>query len=183
VATQQKLDPAQAGSARPLEAYIDDAHKLPPDEFQARYGEGFLLLTAAGLTVPSGPCSTDVKLFDEDGSAHTANVSTLVYPVRRTERSVVHLLTLGRATNNDVVVRDVSISRFHAFVKRGDDEEFLLQDAGSTNGTAVNGAAVSARGNGPPTALKAGDTVRLGQVEFTFVDTAALRQFVLKALG
>ena len=40
-----------------------------------------------------------------------------------------------------------------------------------------------ARGAGPPTPLKPGDTVRLGQVEFTFTDAAALREFALQAGG
>ena len=50
-----------------------------------------------------------------------------------------------------------------------------MQDAGSTNGTTVNGHAVPRQGHGPPTELSSGDDVRLGQVELTFLDSDALR--------
>lgn len=172
------------GTALLLESLVDDARRLSPEEFELRHGGAFLLLTAAALTAPTGPCTTEVKLLDDDEShAHTANVSVLVYPVRRSEQSVVHLVTVGRAGNNDVVVRDVSVSRFHAFLKRADTGEFMLQDAGSTNGSSVNGRPVPARGQGPAAVLRPGDNVRLGQVDLTFVDAKGLREFVRKAAG
>ena len=104
----------------------------------------------------------------------------LVFPVRRGEKSLTHLVTLGRTTNNDIVVSDISVSRFHAFMKEGPNGDYQVLDGGSTNGTTVNGAFVASRGAGGPTTLKAGDNLRLGQVEFTFVDAEALRNFALE---
>ena len=92
-------------------------------------------------------------------------------------------MTIGRESTHDIVIPDPSVSRFHAFAKQGADGEFLLQDAGSTNGTTVNGASVPARGAGSPTRLKPGDTVRLGQLDSTFADARGLREFVLQAGG
>ena len=86
-------------------------------------------------------------------------------------------------SNNDVVVRDTSVSRFHAYVKPGESGGLLIQDAGSTNGTVVNGQSVPARGNGPAVELKPGDDVRIGQVDFTFIDAEGLRSFALRAGG
>ena len=102
---------------------------------------------------------------------------------RASEHAKVPLMTVGRTSNNDVVVRDTSVSRFHAYVKPADAGTLLIQDAGSTNGTLVNGNSVPARDNGPPIELKPGDDVRIGQVDFTFLDAAALRSFVLQAGG
>jgi pSer/pThr/pTyr-binding forkhead associated (FHA) protein len=68
----------------------------------------------------------------------------------------------------------------HAMLKRGEDGVFLILDAGSSNGTTVNGISVLARGQGPPSQLKPGDNVRLGRVECTFIDAAALRDFVIQ---
>lgn len=169
------------GSALPMEAYLDDARSLDPEAFAARHGAAFLLLTATGLSQPADTSSTRLQLLeDEDGaSAHTADLAILVYPVR----SAVHIATLGRSPTNDVVIPDPSISRLHAFVKRTETGGFLVLDAGSTNGTMVNGASVLARGHGPATPLKAGDSVRLGQVQFTFVDARGLREFVLQSAG
>jgi hypothetical protein len=183
-ADAQGKDAGRSGTALLLETLVDDAQRLSAEEFELRHGGAFLLLTAASLSAPAGPCTTELKLLeDEESRTHTANLSVLVYPIRRSAHSLVHLVTVGRATNNDVVVRDVSVSRFHAFLKRADGGEFLIQDAGSTNGTSVNGRPVPARGNGPPQALRPGDDVRLGQVDLTFVDARGLREFAQKAAG
>ena len=169
---------ADYGSALPLEAFLEDAQALAPKEFESHHGSGFLLLTATKLTAPKDSYSTDVQLLseEEDGSAHTGSLSTLVFPVR----SAVHIVTVGRAVGNDVVIPDPSVSRTHALLKRGENGVFLILDASSSNGTTVNGISVLARGHGPPSELKPGDNVRLGRVEFTFVDARSLQEFVLK---
>ena len=169
---------AQLGSAVPLEAYLEDARNLSPAEFESRHGSGFFLLAATRLSSPRDSYSTDVQLLidEDDGSEHTGSLSTLVYPLR----SAVHIVTVGRTSKNDVVVTDPSVSRVHALLKRDENGVFLMLDAGSSNGTTVNGTSVLTRGNGPPSQLKPGDNVRLGRVEFTFTDAAALRDFVIQ---
>jgi hypothetical protein len=165
-------------SARPLQAFVEDAWRLAPPEFEASHGSGFLLLTAAGPKLPKGSAATEVSLFgEEDPCAHTADLSVLVYALRPGREPAGHLLTIGRAPNNDVVIPDRGISRLHAIVKRDSGGGFLLLDAGSTNGTTVNGLAVPVKDRGPATALRPGATVRLGQLDFTFVDAAGLRAF------
>jgi hypothetical protein len=171
------------GTALTVEELYDDA-KLGPEEFEARYGDGFLLVTAAGLEDQKGT-TTQLLLdgIDEDPAEHTAGLAVVVYPLRQRDILGGHLVTLGRESTHDIVIPDPSISRFHAFAKQGAEGEFLLQDAGSTNGTTVNGASVPARGAGPPARLKPGDTVRLGQLESTFTDARALQAFILQAGG
>jgi len=168
----------QFGSALPLEALLEDARSLSPAAFETRHGSGFLLLTATRLASPKATYSTDVQLVgDEDGrSEDTGSLSILVYPVR----FATHIATVGRASANDVVIPDPSVSRVHALLKRGENGVFLMRDAGSSNGTTVNGVSVLPRGQGMPTELKPGDSVRLGRVEFTFVDAPAMRDYVLQ---
>jgi hypothetical protein len=171
------------GSGVPIRELRDDARALARPEFEERHGRAFLLLSAADLSTPR-PTITEVRL-DGDSRAparmeSTANLSLVVYPLRRNNRSASHLITLGRAPDNDVVVPDVSISRFHAFVKQGASGRWLMQDAGSTNGTTVNGSSVPRQGHGPATELSPGDDVRLGQVELTFLDSEALLSFAVR---
>ena len=90
------------------------------------------------------------------------------------------VITVGRGHSNDLVINDFSVSRFHAFVKEGGPGHWLLQDAGSTNGSTVNGRSVPRQGHGPSTELSSGDDVRLGQVELTFLDSEALVSFALR---
>jgi hypothetical protein len=64
-------------------------------------------------------------------------------------------VTVGRATDNDVVLRDERVSRHHGRVtaRRG---TLVYLDLGSTNGSEVNGARVT------EVVLGAGDVIRLG---------------------
>lgn len=177
-----ETSPSSRGSGVPLRDLRPDAVSLSPEAFVDRHGEAFLLLTAAGLTLPRGPSSTEVKLDDDDAPSPetTASLALIAYPVRQTGRSPGHLITAGRASNNDVVIPDLSISRFHAYLKDQGGGRFVLQDAGSTNGTTLNGRSVPQQGHGAPCELKAGDTVRFGQVELTWLDAETLRDFVVK---
>jgi len=169
------------GSGLPIRGLQADARALSSQDFEERHGNAFLLLTAANLARPQGPASTEVQLigFDDGPAVATASLSLVAFPVVRTGRSVGHLVTIGRATNNDVSIPDLSISRFHAFLKVGDNVSWQLQDAGSTNGTTVNGLSVPQQGHGTAVSLKSGDNVRLGQVELTFLSADELRDFAL----
>jgi hypothetical protein len=166
------------GTALPLEAFLEDAQNLSAEDFESSHGSGFLLLTATRIGSPKDSYSTDVQLLsdDDDASAHTGSLSTLVFPLR----SALHIVTVGRASGNDVVIPDPSVSRRHALLKRSERGVFLMVDAGSSNGTTVNGQSVLARGHGPPSQLKTGDDVHLGRVACTFVDAPALRDFVIQ---
>ncbi|MBA2269522.1 MAG: FHA domain-containing protein [Chthoniobacterales bacterium] len=71
------------------------------------------------------------------------------------------LVTLGRSPENMIQLDDPSVSGKHAQLQLvGDDVQ--LTDLGSTNGTTVNDAAITAA------LLRAGDRVRFGKVEACF---------------
>lgn len=73
-------------------------------------------------------------------------------------------LILGREPLNDIPLKDPEVSRRHARLTPQDDS-FLIEDLGSTNGTFVNGRRVAT-----PTLLKHGDVVDLGEtVSLIFV--------------
>jgi predicted component of type VI protein secretion system len=88
---------------------------------------------------------------------------TLIRPGRgqpkRIERQTVHI---GRNTDNEFVVPDKRVSRFHAEI-RCENGQFYLYDLGSTNGVLVNGARATR-----PTPLKNNDVVTVGSHEFVF---------------
>jgi len=71
-------------------------------------------------------------------------------------------LTIGRSAGNDLVLADPEVSRRHTRILRRADG-FAVEDAGSTNGTFVNGQRISHL-----TLLQDGDTIDLG-------DTVRLR--------
>lgn len=64
--------------------------------------------------------------------------------------------TLGRKSDNDIVISDQSASRLHAEIECSD--QLVIRDVGSTNGTFVNRERL-----GGPTVLNPGDQIRIGQ--------------------
>lgn len=70
-------------------------------------------------------------------------------------------MTMGRDPDCDVFLNDVTVSREHARVfRKGVD--YVIEDAGSLNGTYVNGVRVDAA------PLHAGDVVQIGMFQMVF---------------
>ncbi len=72
-------------------------------------------------------------------------------------------LRIGRMRENDVVVNNLAVSRFHATLRREGDA-LVLEDLGSENGTLVNGERIS--GSVP---VGADDVIQLGKYELRVV--------------
>ena len=171
-------------SGLPIEWFREDAERLSADEFESRHASAFLLLSATSLKQPKSGSATEVNLLDlgeaDEAGERTAGLSVQVFPIRAATNSLTHLVTVGRTPRNDLTIPDISVSRFHAFFRRTPDDRIQLHDAGSSNGTTVNGLSVCTKETGPPTDLETGDNVRFGQIDVTFLNAEALRSFVLK---
>lgn len=62
-----------------------------------------------------------------------------VYPVAKSERnSFTNMITIGRTQNNDVVLEESSVSKFHAYLQQKEGR-WHLSDAGSRFGCTVDG--------------------------------------------
>jgi len=164
-----------------LEELRPAANQLSAQEFEEQYGSAFLLLSSTGFKQSKSATSTEVLLLDgEEAGERTAGVSVRVIPIRVSKNSLTHLITVGRTAKNDVIISDISVSRFHAFFKLRPAGGFALQDAGSSNGTLVNGTSVCTKQTGPPTNVKSGDNIRFGQVDVTFLEVDAMRSYLAK---
>ncbi|MEB3983074.1 ATP-binding cassette domain-containing protein [Mycobacterium sp. 663a-19] len=78
-------------------------------------------------------------------------------------------ITIGRATDNDIVIQDVLASRHHAFLTPtplGTE----IRDAHSVNGTFVNGVRVGSA------VLTQGDVVTIGNVDLVFTGDTLMRR-------
>lgn len=72
------------------------------------------------------------------------------------EMKLASSASIGRSSDNTIYIDEPSVARYHAMIElRGGD--FWLNDLGSTNGTILNGVAVTAA-----QPLKSGDTISLG---------------------
>jgi pSer/pThr/pTyr-binding forkhead associated (FHA) protein len=69
---------------------------------------------------------------------------------------------IGRRSDCAILINDPSVSRLHAWL-RGGPTEFVIEDAGSSNGTWVNGVRLIG-----PRPLAERDVVRIGKAAFVF---------------
>jgi pSer/pThr/pTyr-binding forkhead associated (FHA) protein len=75
-----------------------------------------------------------------------------------------HPLKIGRARDNDLVVVNMMMSRYHVHFERAENG-WKIFDNGSTSGFLINDGL-----GGSSRVLKDGDVIRFGGIELTFVD-------------
>lgn len=161
------------------------AAKLPLNEFMQRFPHHYLITecigTTSGWNVPTeAPIHTTEITNFKAGSRGLLGVAPVVK--REGVNPYASMITLGRARNNDVAITDISVSKLHAWIRRGDngtfhEGDFSITDAGSRNGTFVNGVEVFRE----PHSLPVGAHLRLGLVEFRFVDALGLHRALRSA--
>jgi ABC-type multidrug transport system ATPase subunit len=107
------------------------------------------------------------------GGSETSNLATSMMRILRGggggAARVPGSVTIGRATDNDIVIPDVLASRHHATLVPTPDG-MAIQDNRSINGTFVNGARVDAA------LLREGDVITIGNVDLAFSGGTLLRR-------
>jgi hypothetical protein len=158
--------------------------QLGRDEFLAAAAPGALVRyraegagsdrVAAGTGGFAGPRSTPEEVMEETlphGTVDLDAVDLQVFPLaKKPGASFADRITIGRTSNNDVVIADASVSRLHAYVRR-DGNAWLIADAGSKNGSWLRGSLLEARRERP---LPSRALVKLGDVELTFYEALDL---------
>ena len=102
----------------------------------------------------------------------------LVYRVEKaTKQNAFGLgITLGRATNNDIVVDDPSVSRFHAYLQLDPHSKIWhVIDAESSTGTFVGGERLAPR---RPAPLADRSVFTVGHVELRFLAPDSFESFL-----
>ena len=106
------------------------------------------VISTAGALAARGQATAQLVLETPDGPH--------VFPLE------TNLVTIGRGLNNDLIVEDPRVSRQHAQI-RYKSRRYFIGDLGSTNGTYVNGTALTRDHT-----LRDGDVVSLGGLEMRF---------------
>jgi pSer/pThr/pTyr-binding forkhead associated (FHA) protein len=150
-------------------------------------------LPPAVLVFTPAPSSVNALQEDDDETHHQfrtlTNVSTpmlgvdepVVFSVvKNQENAFGRGITVGRTGNNDVVLDDGTVSRFHAWFQRETDGRFILTDAGSKNGSFVGGVRLTPR---RPIPVSDGTRLRFGQVEVTFYLASGFTKVLARRSG
>jgi hypothetical protein len=101
----------------------------------------------------------------------------LVLPLRKVQSTFPSMITVGRTENNDLVVADEQVSKFHAFF-RIVGERVELSDAGSRNGTFVGSRRLEARG--ASAGVNPRDKFAFGAIEFQLFDARGCWEWLRK---
>jgi hypothetical protein len=107
----------------------------------------------------------------------------VVAPLEKSKDNVFQRrVTMGRTTNNDIVLDDASVSRFHGWLQQDDGSgKWTLTDAGSKNGTWVANTRLLAK---KPVILENGTRLRVGSLELTYYTSVGFRALVQqRAIG
>jgi len=153
------------------------ARRLTRREFVA--ASPFQFLVGRMLSTPTRSEHTVGLLDDDDGSfvppsVRSRNTPTGPAPqawaIRKVAAGLPSIIRVGRAADNDVFIDHRNVSKLHAFF-RVQDDALTLADAGSRNGTWVNGELLVPKGP-PSRPLASGDVVRLAELELSFVSAS-----------
>ncbi len=95
-----------------------------------------------------------------------------VVPLRKrpADAAFSERISIGRARNNDIVLRQADVSKFHAWLECDEEGAFYLRDARSKNATTLNGQPLG-RSLEP---LRHGDDITFGSVHVVYALAAPL---------
>jgi Zn-dependent protease with chaperone function len=130
-----------------------DGHGAPKADLAKADFDDAITVTDLAEAFDENPPDPRLSLISADGR--------LAYTLRR------HITRIGRNNENDVVLDSDRVSRHHAEIlceNAPEGDAFSIVDKGSRNGIWVNKQRVK-----ESSAIKSGDAIRIGRLEFTFL--------------
>jgi pSer/pThr/pTyr-binding forkhead associated (FHA) protein len=127
----------------------------------------FLVLGTGNGNDNDQPLGFSTQVFKAPSLAPLAQQELVVLPiVKAANNPYPDRVSVGRARNCDIVIRDAGISKLHALV-RIDADAFSVGDVGSQNGTFGNGKRLLDNEAAP---LTCNDRIIFGTVAAQFMD-------------
>ncbi len=154
------------------EALSQLAHVTSRDQFAAQFAHSFLVFEQALFEQEQVGFSTQVvdPVSIKRSVARPAPTVEVQAVVKAPGNPYPDRVSIGRARNCDVVVRDASVSKLHAHFRIGGPKLELI-DIDSQNGTRVNGRPLAPH---QPTVVENGDVILFGSVTARLVDGGGL---------
>jgi hypothetical protein len=160
---------------------LDLAFKLNREQFVIKVPELVLVADDAFVKSPSMLVTAVLPTLNWEDTTVSRKIPredtptsqpppALIRLIRKVQRTFPNMITVGRTANNDVVIVDESISKFHAYFQP-QGKTLTLADAGSTNGTWVDEEQLSPEGDA--VAVRAGSRIRFARIAFTAMESGA----------
>jgi hypothetical protein len=153
--------PVETESSWGLREFAESIKGMTLDAFRERYPHPFLLIL--GHHKEEGGAFRTGQVNVAPASRAPERPASLapdrLVEIRKSGRNTfANMVSLGRSSNNDIVVEHTSISKLHAFFRESPDGT-LLTDSGSRNGTTVDGRRLMPH---KPVRLESGQSVVFG---------------------
>jgi pSer/pThr/pTyr-binding forkhead associated (FHA) protein len=149
------------------------ARSMPKERFVASFQNRFLVVEYA--TGQRDGFDFDTQFGDEPPTTGKADRALEVLEVVKARNNPYSdRISVGRARNCDLVLRDPSVSKLHAHLREAGGQQQIV-DLESQNGTKVNGAAVAPN---TPVPIQIGDQLTFGNVSARLCDAAVLHELL-----
>lgn len=154
---------------------------LDQEAFLAKYP--FLVVAVGVLEAPGNPDSAQFltmadgtgPLLQQGGASPILGLE-LIRARKRGANPFTHMITIGRAKNNDIIISATDMSKFHAYLSQDPSTgSWTLTDSGSTNGSYLDGERLIARESYP---LESGQCAFLASTQITLLQGPVLYNFV-----
>lgn len=147
---------------------------LGEEKFKAVYAAP-ALVSVGGSSHVVNEFATAYAVGNVSSSVRAKGDAEVYFVRKRPGAAFAHQIGVGRAPNVDICVRRDRISKYHAFFSHAEDGVFMVADAGSKNGTAVNGQPLASR---TPKPIQAGASVSFGGEVFVFYSPDAFVDYL-----
>lgn len=162
-----------------VEELIGLAQKLPRPAFERRLPGLYLIIAAETSGAPVAFRTIVVSPgMKRPAQSRVDHIDEVLPIAKAPENPYPERISVGRARNCDVVLRDGSVSKLHAHFYVEADGAFDLVDLESQNGTRVNGRTLAPHQR---ERVLLGDELEFGTVRATIADADALYELFADA--
>jgi hypothetical protein len=157
-----------------LEQFAEQFRDVGLEAFRRLYPWSFLVALGMAGDLDQSSTSGTTIIRITDSVLERGRISGRVFPLTKARYSPKGPITIGRTSENDVVIPEYSVSRKHCFIALVDGG-YRITDWGSANGTLVNETAI---GKMTPHPLQGGEILTLGRLMVLFLPPQNFAQHV-----
>jgi len=153
-----------------VQEYLEALKREGEEAFRASYSYPFLLYPekhgASGFATYHTKMAGRGAGANIAGSGQEFKTYKVLVPKAGPDGTIGKKLLVGRSADRELAIDHSTVSKRHAFIIFNEEQgAYQLGDAGSTNGTFLNGQAVEA---GEPIFIRDGNIVSFGDCDYMF---------------
>jgi hypothetical protein len=163
-------------SAAYLEDFARELRQIGEVGFQRRHVAPVLIVTGRAGKPGAGVADDFFASRPTTMSHRSASLALIhrVFPIVKAAGAQIGPISVGRTAENDVIIPEQSISKRHCTFELGEGT-MAIRDAGSTNGTLLNGSPLAPDAAVP---LCGGESITMGRFKLVYETPAGFLELV-----